>query len=286
MNYISPRTIHPYDILALTRSIQEFLVHLSFEVDGLSRVTWGPPSSKCFAASCTPFSEVKCGCFVTGFSDTFVLSYWLLNKMGAICHMIFVYPATKQNVNILSHDFLSHLLCSAGCKVKCGSFVTWFFDIFVRSDRLLSEMWTFVTWFLTHLWFPASFQAKCGRFVTWVLDPLWWRLWFWTHFYHYQLLSETWTFCHIIFFLHVCDDQPAVKGTVSRYFNLLFSFENLISDVGWNVTFLWKNRPFLSLGCNVTAKLEEKYRAKMTADFGINHYSGQSVILWQTILIF
>jgi hypothetical protein len=88
----------PCDILTPVRSVQVFFVHPSFEVDGLSHVTWHPPSSKCSVTSYPPFPETKFGQFVTWFLDPFLMSCWLFSEMWTFCHRI----------------FSTHLWCPAG----------------------------------------------------------------------------------------------------------------------------------------------------------------------------
>jgi hypothetical protein len=96
-----------------------------------------------------------------------------------------VQPSLMRSVDVLLHDFRTHLWCPAGSSAECGSLVKLFLDPFMMSNWLSSEMWTFyhMTWntfimsnrlssyrwtcchmtFWTHLRWPTGCPAKCWK---------------------------------------------------------------------------------------------------------------------------
>ncbi len=115
-----------------------------FMVGGLSHVTWHQPFLNCSVTSCHPFLKHNV--------DSLSKIFW---------HICDVLRVVKWNVDVLSHVFLTHLWCPAGCEAKCGCFATWLFfghiyDLLLavtqNVDVLLHEFFFFVA----HLWSPAG----------------------------------------------------------------------------------------------------------------------------------
>ncbi len=53
---------------------------------------------------------------------------WTFLSQDFFKHVCDVQPAFQQNVDILSHDFWTHLWCPTACSIKCRHFVAGFFD--------------------------------------------------------------------------------------------------------------------------------------------------------------
>jgi hypothetical protein len=93
---------------------------------------------------CPADFSAKCGYFVTGFLDPFVMSCCLLSEMWTFCHRI----------------FLTRLWCPACFSAKCGCFVAWFLATFVMPEQLFSKMWTFFTGSMLKYWWCFQEEKK------------------------------------------------------------------------------------------------------------------------------
>jgi hypothetical protein len=98
-------------------------------------------SSTCPVTSCSTFYEAKYGHFVTWILDTFMMSNRLLNEKWKFSHIVFghiydVQFAVMRNVGVFPHAFRTHLWWPTVYEVKCGRFVTSFWDTFVMTNQL------------------------------------------------------------------------------------------------------------------------------------------------------
>ncbi len=107
-----------------------------------------------------------------------IMSTLSWSKMWAICHMIF------------GHICDLWLAVKQNMKVSLHDFLT---GLQMISSCLSNKIRTFWNMIFGHIYDD--------------IDDFWTHLW-------WLARSKTWTFGHI-FFRHVCDDQPAGKGTVS-----------------------------------------------------------------------
>ncbi len=182
-------TVHPCDILTPVRSAQVFFVHPGYGLDSLSHVTWHPPPQNALWHQVHPFQKqnldglshdfwthlwypagcsVKCGHFVTGIFDTFVMFYRLSSEMWTFRRMISghicdVLAAVRRDVNVLSQDFETHLWWR-----------WWFLVTFVVTNQLLSETWTFCrTIIIRHI---CDYQLPVKGTVSW---DFWYMLSIW-----------------------------------------------------------------------------------------------------------
>jgi hypothetical protein len=150
----------------------------------------------------------KCGHFITWFLNIFMMTNLLSGKMWTFCHRISGdisddQPAVRQNVDILSLDFWTHLWCPTSCWATSGLVVTWLLNVSVMINLSYRAK---CGHFKTLLWCPTSCKEKCGHFVTWFLGTVVMSNWYGG--------CEIWTFSLLIFW-HISDVQLAIKQNVT-----------------------------------------------------------------------
>jgi hypothetical protein len=88
-----------------------------------------------------------------------------------------------------------------------------------------------------------------------------------------SLLSEMWTFCHMIFSDTSVMTTRLLKEQSHEIFSCFFAFENIISDAfihksGSKCRNFVEKGPFIRLVQNVTANLDKKYSEKISQTLG------------------